>query len=64
MEDNFLLAFFALLTASVVLVPIAKFLGLGTVLGYLAAGILVGPMDWACSPTATPSARSPNSASS
>lgn len=34
-----------LLAAAVVLVPLAKHLGLGAVLGYLAAGILVGP--WA-----------------
>ncbi|WP_417310118.1 monovalent cation:proton antiporter-2 (CPA2) family protein [Devosia sp.] len=43
MEVNFLLAIFVLLTASVLLVPLAKWAGLGTVLGYLAAGILIGP---------------------
>lgn len=43
MEDNILLALFALLAASVALVPLAKAMGLGTVLGYLAAGILIGP---------------------
>ncbi len=43
MENNFLLAIFVLLAASVVLVPLAKIAGLGTILGYLAAGILIGP---------------------
>lgn len=43
MEGNLLLAIFALLAATVALVPLAKWAGLGTVLGYLAAGILVGP---------------------
>lgn len=43
MENNILLAIFVLLTASVALVPLAKALGLGTVLGYLVAGILIGP---------------------
>ena len=38
-----LLAIFALLAATVALVPLAKWAGLGTVLGYLAAGVLVGP---------------------
>ncbi|MHA6296970.1 monovalent cation:proton antiporter-2 (CPA2) family protein [Devosia sp. CAU 1758] len=43
MEDNILLALFALLAASAALVPLAKATGLGTVLGYLAAGVLIGP---------------------
>lgn len=43
MENNILLAIFVLLAASVALVPLAKAAGLGTVLGYLAAGILIGP---------------------
>lgn len=43
MQDNVLLAVFALLAASIALVPLAKAAGLGTVLGYLAAGILIGP---------------------
>ena len=43
MENNILLAIFVLLAASVALVPLAKASGLGTVLGYLAAGILIGP---------------------
>ncbi|WP_338720927.1 monovalent cation:proton antiporter-2 (CPA2) family protein [Devosia sp. XK-2] len=43
MQDNILLAIFALLAASAALVPLAKAAGLGTVLGYLAAGILIGP---------------------
>lgn len=43
MENNFLLAIFVLLAATVALVPLAKAAGLGTVLGYLAAGVLIGP---------------------
>jgi glutathione-regulated potassium-efflux system ancillary protein KefC len=43
LQGNLLLAIFALLAASVILVPLAKSLGLGTTLGYLAAGVLIGP---------------------
>jgi glutathione-regulated potassium-efflux system ancillary protein KefC len=43
LENNILLAVFVLLAASVALVPLAKASGLGTVLGYLAAGVLIGP---------------------
>ena len=43
MENNILLAIFVLLAASVALVPLFKAIGLGTVLGYLAAGVLIGP---------------------
>jgi glutathione-regulated potassium-efflux system ancillary protein KefC len=43
MEANPLLAIFVLLAATVLLVPFAKWAGLGTILGYLAAGILIGP---------------------
>ena len=34
---------FIYLAAAVVAVPIAKKLGLGTIIGYLAAGIVIGP---------------------
>jgi glutathione-regulated potassium-efflux system ancillary protein KefC len=43
LENNILLAIFVLLAVSVALVPLAKAAGLGTVLGYLAAGVLIGP---------------------
>lgn len=43
MDGNILLAIFVLLTATVALVPLAKWAGLGTIMGYLAAGILIGP---------------------
>lgn len=43
MADNPLLAVLVLLVVAVALVPVFKWLGLGTVLGYLAAGIAVGP---------------------
>ncbi|HEX7886651.1 MAG TPA: monovalent cation:proton antiporter-2 (CPA2) family protein [Phenylobacterium sp.] len=41
--DSFLIQALVYLTAGVVSVPIAKRLGLGSVLGYLIAGALVGP---------------------
>ena len=41
MENNILLAIFIILATSVALVPLAKAAGLGTVLGYLAAGVVV-----------------------
>jgi len=43
MESNLLLAIFVLLAATVALVPLAQRAGLGTVLGYLLAGVLIGP---------------------
>ncbi|HEV7718996.1 MAG TPA: monovalent cation:proton antiporter-2 (CPA2) family protein [Arsenicitalea sp.] len=43
MGNSTLLAIFVLLVATVALVPLAKAAGLGTVLGYLGAGVLVGP---------------------
>ena len=41
--DNFFYQAFVYLAAAVVSVPIAKRLGLGSVLGYLLAGIMIGP---------------------
>ena len=41
--DAFLLGAFIYLTAAVISVPIATRLGLGSVLGYLIAGMLIGP---------------------
>lgn len=41
--DNVLFHAFVYLVAAVIAVPIAKRLGLGSVLGYLLAGILIGP---------------------
>jgi monovalent cation:proton antiporter-2 (CPA2) family protein len=41
--DNLLLQVLVYLAAGVISVPIAKRLGLGSVLGYLIAGVLVGP---------------------
>lgn len=43
MDATPLLAIFILLGATVALVPLAKWAGLGPVLGYLAAGVLIGP---------------------
>jgi glutathione-regulated potassium-efflux system ancillary protein KefC len=43
LAGNPLLAVLVLLVVAVALVPVFKWLGLGTVLGYLAAGIAVGP---------------------
>lgn len=41
--DGFFFQAFIYLTAAVISVPIAKKLGLGSVLGYLLAGVLIGP---------------------
>jgi monovalent cation:proton antiporter-2 (CPA2) family protein len=43
MHDNLLAQAFVYLAAAVVVVPIAKRLGLGSVLGYLLAGVILGP---------------------
>lgn len=43
MEGNFLYQALIYLAAAVIAVPIAKKLGLGSVLGYLLAGVLIGP---------------------
>ena len=42
--EGFLFQASIFLAAAVVAVPIAARLGLGSVLGYLAAGILIGPI--------------------
>ncbi|WP_409421840.1 monovalent cation:proton antiporter-2 (CPA2) family protein [Pseudaeromonas sp. ZJS20] len=43
MEHGLLLSAFIFLSAAVISVPIARRLGLGSVLGYLIAGVLIGP---------------------
>lgn len=43
MEEHFLFQAFVYLTAAVISVPIAKRMGLGSVLGYLIAGVVIGP---------------------
>ena len=43
MQDSFFFQAMIYLAGAVVMVPIAKRLGLGSVLGYLAAGIVIGP---------------------
>lgn len=43
MEGGFLFHAFIFLAAAVISVPLAKRLGLGSVLGYLAAGVVIGP---------------------
>lgn len=43
MTDGFLFYALILLLAAVIIVPIAKRSGLGTVLGYLLAGVIIGP---------------------
>ena len=50
----------ALLGAAVVMVPLFRRLGLGSVLGYLTAGLLIGPSAWAGSPSRRRSSMSPN----
>ncbi|RJG04466.1 glutathione-regulated potassium-efflux system protein KefC [Noviherbaspirillum sedimenti] len=46
MENNLLLNALIYLAAAVITVPIARRLGLGAVLGYLAAGIAIGPFGF------------------
>lgn len=48
MEHGFLFQAFVYLTAAVVAVPVAKRLGLGAVLGYLLAGVAIGPFGLGC----------------
>jgi len=43
MEHNFLFQVMIYLLAAIICVPIAKRLGLGAVLGYLVAGVVIGP---------------------
>ncbi len=43
MDTSFLFSAFIFLVAAIAVVPIAKITGLGSVLGYLLAGILIGP---------------------
>ena len=64
MADNPLLAVLVLLVVAVALVPVFKWLGLGTVLGYLAAGIAVGPYGLGLISDTEAIRRSPSSASS
>src|SRR5918995_1289467 len=42
-QHSFLFQAMVYLAAAVVMVPLAKRLGLGSVLGYLVAGIVIGP---------------------
>ncbi len=44
--DNFLIQLFIFLTAAVIAVPLSKKLGLGSVIGYLIAGIIIGPFGF------------------
>lgn len=44
--DTFLLQLFIFLASATIAVPIAKKLGLGSVLGYLLAGIVIGPFGF------------------
>lgn len=50
----------SLLGAAVVGVPLFKRLGLGSILGYLAAGLTIGPFGLGCFTTATRFCTSPN----
>ncbi|RZK12355.1 MAG: potassium transporter, partial [Flavobacterium sp.] len=43
MQENFLFQAMIYLAGAVIMVPIAKRLGLGSVLGYLVAGVVIGP---------------------
>ena len=52
----------ALLGTAVIAVPLFRKLGLGSVLGYLAAGLIIGPYVLGSSPTPTRCCTSPSSA--
>ena len=43
MQDTFFFQAMIYLAGAVIMVPIAKRLGLGSVLGYLIAGVIIGP---------------------
>lgn len=43
MEHSFLLSVFVFLAAAILVVPLVKLSGLGSVIGYLVAGIVIGP---------------------
>ena len=43
MQGTFLFQAMVYLAAAVIMVPVAKKLGLGSVLGYLIAGVIIGP---------------------
>jgi glutathione-regulated potassium-efflux system ancillary protein KefC len=47
MEHSLLTNAVVYLAAAVLAVPLAKRLGLGAVLGYLLAGMAIGPWGWA-----------------
>ncbi|WP_293916930.1 MULTISPECIES: monovalent cation:proton antiporter-2 (CPA2) family protein [unclassified Sphingobacterium] len=53
MDSSFLFQIIAYLGSAVIFVPIAKKLGLGSVLGYLIAGVIIGPsvLQWVGSGT-------------
>ena len=42
-NSNWLLSTLVYLSAAIIAVPLAKKLGLGSIIGYLAAGIAIGP---------------------
>ncbi|GAL14157.1 glutathione-regulated potassium-efflux system protein KefB [Vibrio astriarenae] len=43
LESEFLTSSVVFLSAAVVMVPLAQRLGLGSALGYLLAGVMIGP---------------------
>jgi len=59
MTEYFIQAFIYL-TAAVVAVPLAKRLGLGSVLGYLVAGVVIGPVTGLVGKKPQPFSISPN----
>ena len=47
MANDIFMQAFVYLAAAVIAVPVAKRLGLGSALGYLLAGVIIGPTCWA-----------------
>jgi glutathione-regulated potassium-efflux system ancillary protein KefC/glutathione-regulated potassium-efflux system protein KefB len=64
MDASVLFQAFVYLAAAVVAAPFAKRIGLGSVLGYLIAGAVIGPFALNLVGDATEVATSPSSASS
>ena len=61
--SNWLLLGLVYLAAAVIAVPLARFLGLGSIIGYLGAGIVIGPWGLKLVTDAQPCCTSPSSAS-
>ena len=62
-HDSWLVGALVYLAAGVIAVPLARLAGLSSIIGYLVAGILIGPGACGSSPARPTSCTSPSSAS-